>query len=138
MTMAEVKRLPTTKVLLPMRRSHELTYLDMRLPCLLRCRHRFRQRVVAELGILAQASPQPELLARIVALVDQVPLVRVGTVALLEGFHSSVPGFLLEGVCVLVAQPDRFAEGAEEGGFVGRRPAEARALPVLPAATAGA
>ena len=100
----------------------------MSFPRVLRGSYRPRVRIVQELRVFAQPSPQSELLARIVALVDEVPFVRVGSVSLGEGLHGAVPCLLLEAVVVLEAHLDALAERPEEGGLVRRGPAEAWAL----------
>lgn len=102
----------------------------MRPPSLLARSHRPRVRIVQKLRVLPETPPQAELLARIVALVDEMPFVRIGSVSLGEGLHCAVPCLLLEAVVVLEAQLDTLAERPEEGGLVRRGPAEARALAV--------
>jgi len=96
------------------------------LPCIFARRHHPRAAVVVELGVLPQAAPQTELLAGIVALVYQVVLVGEGVVLLDEGLDGAVPGLLLEGAALAQVEVGRLDEGAEEGGLVGRGPAEAR------------
>lgn len=100
--------------------------LDVRFPCLLGRRHSPRLGVVQELRVLSQASPQPEPLAGIVALVDQVALGRVGAVMLLQGLGGALPRLGLEAAVLPHAQLHALAQAAEEGGLVGGRPAEPR------------
>lgn len=106
------------------------THLDVRPPSLLAGSHCPRIGVVEKLWVLPQAPPQPELLARIVALVDEMPLVGVGTMPLGQGLHGAVPGLLLEAVVVLEAQLDALAQRTEKRGLISRCPAEAWTLPV--------
>lgn len=100
--------------------------LDVRFPCLLGRRHSPRLGVVQKLRVLSQASPQPEPLAGIVALVDQVALGRVGAVMLLQSLGSALPRLGLEAAVLPHAQLHALAQAAEEGGLVGGRPAEPR------------
>lgn len=86
--------------------------------------------IVEEVGILAQAAPEAKALAGIVALVDEVALGRVGSVALLQSQGGALPSLGLEAAVLAQAKLDALAEAAEEGGLVGGRPAEARSPPV--------
>lgn len=99
-------------------------------PCLVTSRHSPVLGVVEKVAIFAQAPPQAELLASIVALVDQVALVRVGTVAIGESLAGAVPSLGLEAMVVLEAQVHALTQRVEERGLVGRGPAEARPLAV--------
>lgn len=100
--------------------------LDVRFPCLLGRRHSPRLGAVQELRVFSQASPQPEPLAGIVALVDEVALGRVGAVMLLQGLGGALPRLGLEAAVLPHAQLHALAQAAEEGGLVGGRPAEPR------------
>lgn len=97
-------------------------------PGLVTSRHRPILGIVEKIAVFAKTPPQTKLLASIVALIDQVAFVGVGTVTFGEGFAGSVPGLRLEAVVVFEAQVDTFTQGAEECGLVGGSPAKSRAL----------
>lgn len=105
-----------------------MTDLDMCSPSLVTSRHSPVFGIVKKIAILTKTPPQTKLLASIVALVDQVTLVGVRTMALGEGFAGSVPSLRLEAVVVLEAQVDAFTQRAEESGLVGGGPAKSRPL----------
>lgn len=81
--------------------------------------------VVHELRALPQAAPHAVLLARVVALVDEVALVRVGAVPVYQGLRGAVPGLGLERHALAQAEPHGFAQRLEEGHLEGRVPGEA-------------
>lgn len=99
-------------------------------PGLITSRHSPVFGVVEEVAIFTQAPPQAKLLARIIALVDEVTLVGIGTVTLGESFAGSVPSLGLEAVVVLEAQVHALTQRAKEGRLVGGRPAESWPLAV--------
>lgn len=105
-----------------------MTDLDVRSPSLITSRHSPVLGIVKKIAILAQTPPQTKLLASIVALVDQVTFVGVGTMTLGQGFAGSVPSLRLEAVVVLEAQVDAFTQRAKESSLVGGGPAESRPL----------
>lgn len=63
-------------------------------------------------------------------------LVGIGVVMADEGLQCAVPGLGLERVTLAETEMDRLAEGGEEGGLIGRVPAEAGAA-VLPGSQGG-
>lgn len=101
-------------------------YLNVSLPCVVGGRDGARRLVVEELGVFPQSSPEAKLLSGIVALVDEVGLVRICVVTIDEGLNGAIPGVLFEGAPLAQAEAHRLAKRSEEGGLVGGRPAEAR------------
>ncbi|KAK1758823.1 hypothetical protein QBC47DRAFT_96145 [Echria macrotheca] len=94
------------------------TNLNMPLPCVLARRDGARHPVVSELGVFSEAPPETELLAGVVALVDEVGLVGVLVVVLDKSLDRTFPGFSLEGAAFAQAETVGLAERAEKGGLV--------------------
>lgn len=100
------------------------TDLDVCPPRLITSCHSSVLGVIKKIAIFTEAPPKAKLLASIVAFVDQVTLVRIGTVTIGKGFAGAVPSLGLEAVVVFQAQINALTQRVEEGGLVGGSPTE--------------